>query len=68
MRYLLILLLTLPVQAAEFEQKTDCSVVITLTKQEMLECAKEGGCAIISMKGIEEVAKNAAANMCGRRI
>ena len=68
MKYLLLIILVFPVNAADFQEKKDGSMVITLTKQEMLDCAKEGGCALISMKGLQEVAKNAAAYMCGKSI
>lgn len=66
--FLAIILISFPVNAADFQEKKDGSMVITLTKQEMLDCAKEGGCALISMKGLQEVAKNAAAYMCGKSI
>lgn len=68
MRFLLIFILALPVSAAEFQEKKDGSVVITLSKQEMVECAKKGGCVIISISDVQEVAKNAAAHMCGKSI
>lgn len=67
MKYLL-LFISFNCLAADFQEKKDGSMVITLTKQEMVECTKEGGCVIISMKGISEVAKNSAAYMCGKSI
>lgn len=68
MKYLLLIILAFPVNAADFQEKKDGSMQITLTPNEMLECAKKGGCVIISLQDIHSLAKNAAAHMCGKSI
>ena len=68
MKYLLLLTLCLNVNAADVINNQDGSVTIQMSPQEMNECAKKGGCVIISVQDVQEISKEAAAYMCGKTI
>lgn len=68
MKYLLLCLLIFPVNAADVINNKDGSVTVTLSAVEMIECAKNGGCVLISVKDISDISKEAAAYMCGKSI
>ena len=68
MRYLILILPALPVNAADVINNQDGSVTIQMSPQEMNECAKKGGCVIISVQDVQEISKEAAAYMCGKTI
>lgn len=68
MKYLLLLTLALPVNAADVINNPDGSVTVIISPKEMLECEKKGGCVLISVQDIYEISKDAAKHMCGRSI
>lgn len=67
MKYLL-LFISFNCLAADVVNNQDGSVTVTLSAMEIIECAKKGGCVLISLQDVQELAKNAAAHMCGRTI
>jgi len=68
MKYLLLLLLAFPVNAADIINNSDGSVTIVISVEEMIECSQKGGCVLISVQDVQEIAKNAATHMCGKSI
>lgn len=69
-KILLILALTLipHVNAADIINNPDGSVTIIISVEEMIECSQKGGCVLISVQDVQEIAKNAAMHMCGKSI
>lgn len=66
--FLAILLISFSVNAADVINNQDGSVTLNISPEEMLECEKKGGCVLISVKDVQDVAKNAALHMCGKSI
>jgi len=68
MRFLLLLLLVFPVSAADVINNSDGSVTVIISQKEMLECEKKGGCILISIQDVHDIAQEAALHMCGRSV